>query len=459
MIDPAPRRMAAVCWVLLAIFASVAHPQSLLPAEARILDPDLVLSYNPGPLISPDGQWVVYVSRGFVCAANVSDGTMHRLSEIPRTWDKSLNPEEIQTRNERAKSLATLPRDQVTYVLEKSMTRLFAMQWTRESDAVAFALRSEPDPGQTSRFDVVLTDLKGNSKTLAHAEHETDHSVFLNVFALSSDRNYVVATDRWPRPLIWSVATNKPVATPFLALLPSTTSDRWIGFEKDSRQLVIVDKDFSVIQRFDEFFPSSHSPPKLHWSPDERFVIWRNQIGFDHYSNWEGCRLDLKTRERRILTGDYIGEQIRFTGRGGEFIRVRAEGIQGNFSGLITSGAFVEIIPHGSWFPSRLYSYRVDLQKLETNRLAGQLPFFAAPDFELFVIGIPRPSGPIGSVFHLTNRERKLWRLPGKDSEQYNSPYHVIGFAVSGRTIVAHDDDQLFAIPVDAIMTTGNQAR
>jgi hypothetical protein len=95
-----------------------------------------------------------------------------------------------------------------------------------------------------------------------------------------------------------------------------------------------------VIQRFDEFFPSSHSRPTLHWSPDERFVIWRNRIGFDHYSNWEGCRLDLKTRERRILTGDYTGEQILFTGRDGEFLRVRAEGIQGNFSGLTTSSAW-----------------------------------------------------------------------------------------------------------------------
>ena len=144
---------------------------------------------------------------------------------------------------------------------------------------------------------------------------------------LTRDRRFLVLIGL-RRPLIWDISTNKPRATCFLHLTPSPTSGHWIGIEKDTRQLVITDEDFDVVKRFDETLPARSWGFKLDWSPDERFIVWRNQIGFDHYNNWDGFWMNLDTGEKRQLEGRFMDEQIAFTGGGGEFFRSGQDGVR-----------------------------------------------------------------------------------------------------------------------------------
>jgi hypothetical protein len=321
-------------WLL--IFAhsvkSAAAEAVSLPAESRILDPDLLMYGWPRPVISPDGNWIAYVSRGFICAANVADGTHRRLVEVPNTWTHVLTLPQYAPANG-ADNAMTRPmsREERDNFHALSMHQVFSLQWTHDSSAVAYGVSFHDGKRRISQFDFWIVPLDGEPTQLAHFEHEIgDYSAG---DSFSRDRKFIVANARHPRPLIWDVAAKGPRATPYLAIIPSPSSDHWLAVEKDTRQLVRLDAQFAVAERYEEFVPYHYTGGMaLHWSPDERFMIWRIQIGFDHYNNWEGCRLDLKTKQRRILTGDYWEELLQFTGRGGEFLHVRAhfnKGVRG----------------------------------------------------------------------------------------------------------------------------------
>ena len=167
-----------------------------------------------------------------------------------------------------------------------------------------------------TQSDLRYASLEGEVTTLGHGGFGTD-------FNLSRDRKFVVFPGDY-RPLIWDLSTDRPRATPFLYLTPSSTSGRWIGIEKDTRQLVIVDENFNVSKRFDEVRPPTSYGFQLNWSPDEQFILWRNQVGYDHFSNWEGFRMDLRTAEKQTLSGRAINEFFAFTGHKGEYLRYGA---------------------------------------------------------------------------------------------------------------------------------------
>jgi hypothetical protein len=50
------------------------------------------------------------------------------------------------------------------------------------------------------------------------------------------------------------------------------------------------------------------------------------------------------------------------------------------------------------------------------------------------------------------DNDGSTWRFPGEDNDEFISPFEVVGFAESGKTIVAYDTKRLFAIPVATIM-------
>jgi hypothetical protein len=66
--------------------ASAAVPE--LPAAATILDPDIYLYGLPYPSISPDGNWVAYVSKGFVCVCNVKKPAPRQIREVPNSYTR-----------------------------------------------------------------------------------------------------------------------------------------------------------------------------------------------------------------------------------------------------------------------------------------------------------------------------------------------------------------------------------
>ena len=159
-----------------------------------------------------------------------------------------------------------------------------------------------------------------------------------------------------------------------------------------------------------------------------------------------------------------MDEQIAFTGRGEEFFRSGQDGVRSkSMSGDQITGAHLTIVPEGKGPPRDIWKINVDPKGpkpgLLTNR-PGNPPLRMSPDGSLFAIGLPRPAGErSGVIWHLINRNGATWRLPGADSNTFEGPYRILGFAQNGQTIVAYDEKRLFAIPLSAIQTAENKVR
>ena len=437
-----------------------------LPAGATVLDPDIILHSWPYPVVSPDGRWVAYISRGYVRVVGLDGSEPRQLSEVPGTWTHLLaQPENAFAKGDRIELARGKSREEYAALRTKAPNQAFGMHWTHDSTGIVFGMQSPNAKKDGSIFEASHVPLKGDVEQLSRLEQSYSRHSFGNEIRLTRDRKFLVwgAGGRQRKPVIWDVATNKPRATCFLNLTPSTTSGRWIGIEKDSRQLVVTDESFNITSHYEDFLPTRSFGAELIWSPDERFVILRNQVGFDHYSNWEGYRLDLETKERRILTGSYWEETIQFTGRGGEFLREAHDGVQGGISGLIQTGAYLQIVPQGAGFPQRLWSMHSlpggsPEKKVRLPTGIGHSLRWS-PDFERFIFGVPRQTGSPGVVAHLVDRERHVWQLPGADSGEYESPYTVVGFADGGKSIIAYDDRRLFLLPVEANLSDGKKVR
>ena len=199
--------------------------------------------------------------------------------------------------------------------IAKSIRKLLAqvtktihgLVWKYDSKGFVFGVQDQA----AAASDGYFTTVDGTVTKIVHVDANTKTRTAI-VGTLSRDGRFLVSPGSMQhqgiyRPIIWNIAENKPRATCFLYLLPSTTSDRWLGVEKDTQQLVIADKDFEVVQRFNETRSEKTFGFELKWSPDERFIIWRNQVGFDYFSNWEGFWMDLKTGEKKELAGPLYG--------------------------------------------------------------------------------------------------------------------------------------------------------
>jgi hypothetical protein len=343
-------------------------------------------------------------------------------------------------------------------LVKKINHKIFRLRWTPESDGVVFGVQSHDEKKCLLFADVFYAPLEGDVARLAQAEWPFSGRGISGDFRVSRDRRFIVSGSEWGRSLIWDVERNRPRGSVLMNLTPSPSSDRWIAVEKDTRELVIVDQDFSVIKRFEQVVAPNENGYKLHWSPDERFVICQNPIGLDHYSNWDGFRLNLQTNERREFGGDYFKEIIAFTGSDGEFVRIGLDGESAHISGLNEVGAYVQIVPTNDGPPEYIWRLPADPKNPGEYVALGLEPQVThTPDFSLFTIGLPRAKGSQpGVVYHLLNREHQLWRMSPHDAGEYQSPYQVIGFAKRGEMVVGHDKHQLFAIPLAEIQTDEN---
>jgi hypothetical protein len=430
-----------------------------IPDAATLLDDKTVMYLRPLPTIAPNGQLIAYVNRGWVCVADVETGTSRRLVEVPGSWTHVFaNANETSAGGDPDSLVRVLGRDKYKELQDRVKSEINVFQWTVESDAIVFSVHSYDAIKKSTKILIWRAPLVGNVKEIASNEHPTTRRGPGTV--MTRDGRFLVGNYGRKRALIWVLATNRPRATPFLYLAPSPTSGRWIGVEKDTRQLVVVDQDFNIIDRYGEILPKYEFGFDMIWSPDERFVFWRQQIGFDYYSNWVGCRYDLDTGERQFFNGDYMDEKITFSGHRGEFLRVGAAGVKGIMSGLILTEQYVGLVPDGRFHMRRFWYQRADPSEMSSKvRMSGRMNVIWSPDFQLFMIGLPRQEGPYGEIFHLADRHRHLWNLPGDDFDRNTSPYQVAGFALDGKSIIAYDNMRLFALPVAVFQTPENKVR
>ncbi len=434
--------------IAICLATSAVADEAKLPSGTTVLDPDLMMYSWPHPIISPDGEWVAYISKGFACLCNVAEPQRRRLFEVPHSWTHFLALPENAHAEGKFYVAAGKSRDERNAALAKITNTVFGLQWTHESDGVVFGIRSFDKEKEGALLDLWSVSLQGESTRIAHMNRKMPGALGYigNDFHRTRDRKFLVFP-RHKKPLIWDLATNKPRATCFYNLTPSSTSGRWIGIEKDTWQLVITDDSFEITKRFDIVQPARFGGPKLNWSPDERYLIWRNKIGFDHYSNWEGFWMDLETGEKRELSGRYMSEQFAFTGEEGEFIRWGATGKKTR--GYDQSIGAHLTVTSGKDEPAK------DIWRTRQNvgAMAGFPPVRIGPKYQWFAIGLPRPlpTKIHGYVWHLIDRSGKKWQFPGNDTGKYFSPYEVVGFASRGKTIVAYDTNRLFAIPAKTV--------
>lgn len=456
-----------VCFALGgAIGVRGAEPE--LPREARVLDPDALLYANPYPTISPDGKWLAYVSRGYVCVCSVETPEPKKLMGVPNsfTWPRF---EAVKKGKAVTGSFGELARgtehDEYGKLHAQLTNTIVGLNWQRSSDGFVFGIESWDEQTRTTSGNGYLATVEGKVTQLSRIEPNSPTRGLI-VGNFTEDRRLLIGTSilstgshRWG-PLIWDIERNRPRATPYLYLVPSTTSGRWIGIEKDTRQLVLLDEELQVTQRFDERLPERTFGFRLHWSPDERFVLWRNQIGFDHYSNWEGFRLDLKTLAKRPLEGRFMREQLAFTGNGGEFVRYGQDGMRSkHWAADIITDAHLTIVPEG-FGPSRNV-WRMELGV--GQRLGEWTPaLHMNRGAKLFVIALPQFADHRNLYrWHLMDRTGKAWRFPGgkSDANSVVVPYDVAGFALEDEVIVCYDAKRIFAVPVASILAEENVVR
>lgn len=459
-------RFTSSCCLFTLIWCVVSTAEAgVIPDKATVLDANAVFYSWPYPTISPDGSWVAYVSKGRVLVCNVHSPTPRELLEVPNswTWPKFTVQTGDATRTGSFGEFRGLTREQHRDLLAQVSCTIYGIIWTADSKGFSFGVAVHDAEKKYTVYDGYLAAVDGSLKKIAHFDTETPTRGIV-VGKLTSDHEYLVSADIHGKPgvedpLVWNVTDNKPRATCFDYLAPSPTSDRWIGIEKDTRQLVVVGADFVVVKRFDVFRPERSFGLQLHWSPDERFAIWRNQIGFDHFSNWEGFRMNLETGAKRPLSGRFMDETFQFTGPGGEFYRCGQSGLKTRGYDIVV-GAHLSIVPEGDAPEIDLWRLKLGSDELRpgamTNR-PGNPPVHMSPDGQLFAIGLPRKAGErSGFHWHLMDRAGTTWRFPTKDNEEYVSPYDVAGFADNGQVIVGYDSKQLFTVPISTIQADEN---
>jgi hypothetical protein len=249
--------------------------------------------------------------------------------------------------------------------------------------------------------------------------------------------------------------------TPFDYLVPSSNSDRYLGIEIDTRQLVLIDENFKVAKRYDVTFDQDRECDLI-WSADERFAICRTfRSSLEQQTNrCSVFRIDLKTGRRRILKPGLKDDRYFFSGHGGEVVRLGTLGDQSETYGNGNYGSNIEIVPDGDASEKEIYRF-TNPGEDGTNSWHREFypPALCNSDCSLFAIALPRLGEQShGYHFHLIARNGYTWPFPDGAKSDFISPFVAIAFANDGKTLVSHDDRRLFSIPVAMIKKAAQEA-
>lgn len=436
---------------LLACFPTAAR--AVLPRDATVLDPDIIWDVaNPDSFaISPDGQQIAYISKGAVWVSRVDSGPPTRLAELPNTITAILAEPENREQRELANGSPHMPgflSFSGPIYLDKHY--VISLAWTPNQDGVVYAVRKRlRENSPVAAYHVMHASLTGTVTEIATIEGQFGvPNEYTTSFHMTRDRNFVVAAAYVP--LIWDAHAARPRVTPYDYLLPSSTSGRFLGIEIDTRQLVLVDENFAIVERFAPTFPIDRRV-ELTWSDDEQYVVC---CVYRPYASreWDGFRLDLTTGAQGPEYSGVANDRFIFTGNDGEVVRLgvepvrqggRADGSDGSFIAMTSHGDAGERIIH------RFSGFSRDPEKGRKRR--GYPPIVASRDASLFAMALPRPNDRrAGFHYHLIDRAGKLTPLYPMGDATYNTPYYPLAL-VAGDRIVARWSSTLFSVPIAAI--------
>jgi hypothetical protein len=457
-------RLLTIALIPTLVVASLAAD---LPPGATLLDGDLVWqtwgeshsfhseegrlpAYETNCVVSPDGGMVAYVSKGKLWACKTVGGPSSRLCDLPNTitefWAR---PENVALARNR-EHLREFVRHGGARGLRQGLTTVLSLRWNAEGDDLTFTLLSRSEEPNRWTHRVMEASLAGGASeitTIPGGDNDSRAQFFYH-FDVTRDRRFVIAS-AYGRPLIWNVTQNKPQATCFDFITPSRTSERHLAIEIDSRQLVLTDGQFRIIQRFDVYL--DHRRCGLIWSDNERFAICRSYV--EHPSNdWEGFRVDLKTGETRQLDGGYVSDRFQFTGRRGEFVRIAIlPAPQGGYwdGG---SGMVIELIPDRDGGIQRVTRFVRRFRPGENDDYQTYPLTLSNDTGTSFAMALPRVGNArTGYHYHLIDQQGHAEPFQPVIDDEYYTPYFPLAFADRGKSIVARDQARLFVIPIERV--------
>lgn len=441
--------------VMAVAIAAMSTASAQLPPGATLLDADIV--WDPtslrGSEVSPDGQFIAYVSRGSLWVCSVTAGPPTKLVDLPNTITDFLAKPEYQEVRERFSDLTPHLNAQPIRELRESLVTFYGLAWTPSQDGIVYTLghRVKGSPTHPT-FQVIHVTLSSKVTTIASIELEVSTTPDSDItFHVTPDRHDVLVAS-YLVPLLWNARANAVRATCFDNLTPSSTSDRLLGVEIDSRQLALVDANFNVVKRFDVVFDWQRRCD-LAWSPDERYVICKSLIEYPK-KQWEGFRLDLHTGAQRKLSGGLATDRIYFSGRGGEFARVGLTGVPHGGYADGSSGMFIEIVPDDEGPIQEVSRFVVPPKRTDDYRDHRLYPpVLSSSDCTLFVMALPRAATQRrGFHLHLIDRSGRTWPFAPIEDTEFNTPFVPVAFANGNQTIVARKGSLLFSIPTASIM-------
>ncbi len=427
-----------------------------LPPGATLLDNNFECEKwkEPTIAVSPDGKSIAYVNSGAIWVCQVDNGPGNKLADLKGSI------EEFSRKRSSAMREAWSGKYARCWAMARSIksSRIRAMlmacnggEVTKQSSMCwQIMLKAASMPARYQIMEASTTSEVRSIVNIDRGVGEEPHA--LTAFHVRADNKFVVATG--PLPLIWDVGANQPVATPFDYLLPSSTSDRYLGIEIDTRQLVLVDENFKITKRFEVTFDQNRQCDLI-WSPDERFAICRSfRSSLEPMSNkCSVFRIDLKSGQRRSLPMGLKDDRYFFSGHGGEVVQLGTLGDVSETYGNGSYGSYIEFYSDGKTEEREINRFTNPGEDgMNSWHRAFYPPALCSPNCSLFAVALPRlPNQPHGYHFHLIDRNGNKWRFAGGDSSDFISPYVPIAFVEGGEKLVAHDESRLFTIPVSAI--------
>jgi hypothetical protein len=431
--------------LLLLFFAAVQAVSADLPAGAILLDDDLVFEQQLplNAVVSSDENSIAYVSKGALWCCKTTGGPPTKLADLPNTITELLANSELHDfRGDPAKVARSMGERWRLATINR--TKIQGPQWAVGSDRVYWmgaGLSQTKD--LVTNTCVMCASIDGVVKTIATLESPPRNPVWYDGFHVTSDEKFVVLSNN--RPLIWNAVTNKPQATPYDYLLPSSTSYRYLGVEIDTRQLVLVDENFKVAKRFDVKFDEQQQFDLI-WSPDERFaldrIIYSGPMQIDQ---WIGYRMNLDTGEKQPLGGRKI-DHYEFKTTRGELI---SSGLGKDEIGEITEW-------HGAYIARGISADVVRFYKpgkLDDWKYHKRYPpIVFSNDGALAAMALPHNDNEHEFRYYLIDTFQNGWR--------YLTPlgvpqYKVVAIVNDNQTIIACDESRLFSLPVAPIKEKG----
>ncbi len=440
-------------WLCLVACAAIPTGATILDSHT-ICDPCLVESV----VVSPNGKQIAYVSRGALWLCDVHSGPPTKLADLPNTVSDFLSRPEYEVEREKYANFVSHAGLNPLGSRVPELTILLSLRWTPSQDGVTYALWHRlKQNSMLSSYRVMHASTEGVVTQLADIHRDMvplpEYKMTIHV---DRERRYIVLSN-YGTPLIWDIAANKPRVTPFDFLLPSTSSDRYLGVEIDTRQLVLAAKDFQIIKRFDVVLDHDRRCD-LFWSPDERTAVCRSFRNSQEPIS-DKCiffKYDLKSGKRDETRIGRESDRFYFTNSSSEVVRVGRDATPRGGYADGSNGTFIELIPHQKPIVELLHFVRLPKQTDNYKEHSTYPPVIASNNALMYALALPRPDNERrGYHFNLIDIKGETWPFRPIDSSHYYTPYLPLVFADNDQTIVARDGSQLFSVSVAAIKNAG----